>query len=42
MENKDSVAVIGCGISGLFSIKNLKNEMDVTAFESKTEIGGQW
>lgn len=38
-----TVAIIGCGVSGLCTIKNLLEEgFDCTAFDSRPSVGGIW
>eukprot|EP00112_Aurelia_sp_Birch-Aquarium-sp1_P002728 Seg1303.5 transcript_id=Seg1303.5/GoldUCD/mRNA.D3Y31 product="Dimethylaniline monooxygenase" protein_id=Seg1303.5/GoldUCD/D3Y31 len=36
------VIIIGGGISGLVSVRNLKDIAEVTAFEGRSNIGGLW
>jgi len=43
--HKKSVAVIGCGASGLAALKNFGaegSEFDCVAFEQTDSIGGTW
>lgn len=39
---KPDVAIIGCGPSGLLSLRHLQSIANLTAFEAKDDIGGMW
>jgi cation diffusion facilitator CzcD-associated flavoprotein CzcO len=42
MEQPTKCCIIGAGLNGLATAKQLKEHMQVTVFEAKDNIGGQW